>query len=79
MLIYYIAAWVNCALDDHCAADCVKTYMRKHAARCAVWLRKEVHELTCGDYARIHAGGRSGCIVTKKLAKTKKFIDKCME
>jgi len=52
--------------------------MRKHAARCAVWLRKEVHQLTCGDYARIHSGGKDGCIMLSKVA-DKQFIDKCME
>ncbi|KAF6033112.1 hypothetical protein EB796_008542 [Bugula neritina] len=72
------ATWMKCALDDHCAADCVRIYMRKHAVRCAVWLRKEVHQLTCGDYARIHSGGKDGCIMLSKVA-DKQFIDKCME
>jgi len=59
---------MECAKDDHCAGECMRTFFSKYGPRCAKQLNKEPYELTCADYIRLHDGGpNNGCSSSKTL------------
>ncbi|CAB3409822.1 unnamed protein product [Caenorhabditis bovis] len=63
-------AWMNCAQDYHCSAQCIKTLATRFRVKC-------YGKSDCETIARIHDGGANGCRDRNTIGYWKRVRDQC--